>query len=88
MREIFVLKESYPHHRLDREVPDAAQTCWWLTTPTAFHVIDRKAAICQLWAAVHQLGEFTQTHFISIDSGGSIAPRQGKRAGIPNLGGL
>jgi len=96
VREIFVLKESYPG-TIGSIVkwPDAAQTYLLVVDDPngQFHVVNRTSGevVNSIGRVGHQLGEFYNLHFIAIDSKGNVysAEVQGKRVQkFRNLGGL
>jgi hypothetical protein len=96
VREIFVLKESYPG-TIGSIVkwPDAMQSYLLVVDDPngQFHVVNRTSGevVNSIGRVGHQLGEFYNLHFIGIDSKGNVysAEVQGKRVQkFRNLGGL
>ena len=96
VREIFVLKDSYPG-TIGSIVkwPDAAQTYLLVVDDPngQFHVVNRdeRRGRAVVGRVGHQLGEFYNLHFIGIDSKGNVycAEVQGKRVQkFRNVGGL
>ena len=96
VREIFVLKDSYPG-TIGSIVkwPDAGQTYLLVVDDPngQFHVVNRASGevVRSVGRVGHQLGEFYNLHFIGIDSKGNVytAEVQGKRVQkFRNLGGL
>jgi hypothetical protein len=96
VREIFVLKESYPG-TIGSIVkwPDPAQTYLLVVDDPngRFHIVNRADGnlVGSFGRVGHQLGEFYNLHFIAIDSRGNVysAEVQGKRVQkFRNLGGL
>ncbi|HLQ91413.1 MAG TPA: hypothetical protein VK148_15410 [Xanthobacteraceae bacterium] len=96
VREIFVLKDSYPG-TIGSIVkwPDAQQTYLLVVDDPngQFHVVNRVTGeiVNSIGRVGHQVGEFNNLHFIGIDSKGNIysAEVQGKRVQkFRNLGGL
>jgi len=96
VREIFVLKDSFPG-TIGSIVkwPDAAQSYLLVVDDPngQFHVIDRASGelVGSYGRVGHQLGEFYNLHFIGIDSKGNVysAEVQGKRVQkFRNVGGL
>ena len=96
VREIFVLKDSYPG-TIGSIVkwPDVAQTYLLVVDDPngQFHVVNRVSGevVNSVGRVGHQLGEFYNLHFIGIDSKGNVysAEVQGKRVQkFRNLGGL
>jgi sugar lactone lactonase YvrE len=96
VREIFVLKDSYPG-TIGSIVkwPDAAQTYLLVVDDPngQFHVVNRMSGevVNSVGRVGHQLGEFYNLHFIGIDSKGNVysAEVQGKRVQkFRNMGGL
>jgi NHL repeat len=96
VREIFVLKDSYPG-TIGSIVkwPDAAQTYLLVVDDPngQFHVVNRMSGevVNSVGRVGHQLGEFYNLHFIGIDSKGNVysAEVQGKRVQkFRNVGGL
>src|SRR5262247_4666856 len=96
VREIFVLKDSYPG-TIGSIVkwPDAAQTYLLVVDDPngQFHVVNRVSGevVNSVGRVGHQLGEFYNLHFIGIDSKGNVysAEVQGKRVQkFRNAGGL